>query len=134
MKKSATTARRGLDNQPSGQPDDRLDLVFRALSDRTRRAILARLAQGPAMVKELAEPFDMTLPAVSKHLKVLERANLVDRTVDGRVHHCALRAAPLQEIEQWLEHYRVFWDDTLEALARYVEHDDDDDDDSGKGD
>jgi DNA-binding transcriptional ArsR family regulator len=101
--------------------EDRLDLIFRALGDRTRRALLARLAQAPAMVTELAEPFDMSLPAVSRHIKVLERARLVRRTVDGRVHHCALDIEPLQHVEEWIRQYRRFWNGNLEALARYVE-------------
>jgi DNA-binding transcriptional ArsR family regulator len=105
--------------------DDRLDGVFHALADRTRRALLARLAEGPAPVGELAAPFDMSLPAVSKHLRVLEQAGLVSREIDGRVHRCSLEAAPLQEIEQWLAFYRTFWDETLEALARFVEDGDD---------
>jgi DNA-binding transcriptional ArsR family regulator len=104
--------------------DDRLDLVFRALGDRTRRALLARLAEKPAMVTELAEPFAMSLPAVSRHIRVLERARLVVRKVDGRVHHCALDPAPLKTAEVWLNHYRQFWEGQLAALARYVEHDD----------
>ncbi len=103
--------------------DKRLDLVFRALGDRTRRALLARLARKPAMVTELAAPFKMSLPAVSKHLKVLERAHLVARDVDGRVHRCSLDAAPLREAEHWLQRYRPFWTQTLDALARYVEED-----------
>jgi len=73
------------------------------------------------MVTELAEPFDMSLPGVSKHLKVLERARLVVRAVDGRIHRCSLGAEPLREAERWLDHYRSFWEDTLQALARYVE-------------
>lgn len=105
-----------------GELDDRLDLIFRALGDRTRRALLARLAQGPAKVTELAEPFAMSLPAVSKHLKVLERAELVARSVDGRVHRCSLRPETLETVSDWLEFYRVFWQDNLDALARYVEH------------
>ncbi|HZF35398.1 MAG TPA: metalloregulator ArsR/SmtB family transcription factor [Candidatus Angelobacter sp.] len=106
--------------------DDRLDLVFHALSDRTRRALLGRLAQGPAMVSELAEPFDMSRIAVSKHVRVLERARLVARAVDGRVHRCSLVAKPLQDVEQWLDHYRAFWGDTLDLLAHYVERDETD--------
>lgn len=101
--------------------DDRLDLVFRALADRTRRAMLARLADGPARVTELAAPFAMTLPAASKHLKVLERAGMVNRAVDGRVHHCSLDPEPLGDVHAWLEHYRQFWTHNLDALARYVE-------------
>jgi DNA-binding transcriptional ArsR family regulator len=104
--------------------DDRLDLVFRALGDRTRRALLARLAAKPAMVTELAEPFDMSLPAVSRHIRVLERARLVVRTVDGRVHHCSLDPTPLKTVEAWLDHYRHFWEGQLEALARYLGDDD----------
>jgi len=101
--------------------DDRLDVVFRALGDRTRRALLARLARGPAMVTDLAKPFDISLPAVSRHIRVLERARLVARTVDGRVHSCALTAEPLQVADQWLRRYRRFWEGNLDALARYVE-------------
>jgi DNA-binding transcriptional ArsR family regulator len=104
-------------------PDDRLDRVFQALSDRTRRALLRRLEAGPAMVTELAEPFRMSLPAVSKHLRVLEAAALIERRIDGRVHRCSLNAAPLAEAERWLGHYRLFWQDRLAALARYVEDD-----------
>jgi DNA-binding transcriptional ArsR family regulator len=101
--------------------DDRLDMLFRALGDRTRRALLASLAEKPAMVTELAEPFEMSLPAVSRHIRVLERARLVVRTVDGRVHHCSLDLAPLKTVEAWLRHYRHFWEGNLDALARYVE-------------
>jgi DNA-binding transcriptional ArsR family regulator len=102
--------------------DARLDRVFRALGDRTRRALLARLAHGPAMITELAAPFRLSLPAVSRHIRVLERARLVKRTVDGRVHRCALRAEPLQQAEQWILHYRRFWEGALDSLARYAEH------------
>lgn len=83
--------------------------------------MLSRLAEGPAMVTDLARPFAMTLPAVSKHLKVLERARLVRRAIDGRVHRCTLDPRALQDAEQWLARHRAFWDDTLEALADYVE-------------
>lgn len=102
-------------------PDDRLDRVFHALSDRTRRALLGRLVEGPARVTELARPFAMSLPAVSKHLRVLERAGLVKRAVSGRVHQCSFGAAPLDEIEQWLAGTRAFWEDRLAGLAAYVE-------------
>ena len=112
MVSSATAKAAGL--------DDRLDAVFGALSDRTRRSMLARLVSGPAMVTELAQPFDMSLPAVSRHLKVLEQARLVHRTIDGRVHRCSLAAAPLQDVERWLDDYRAFWERQLESLARYV--------------
>lgn len=105
------------------QMEVQLDLLFRALGDRTRRALLASLADKPAMITELAEPFDMSLPAVSRHIRVLERAHLVVRNVDGRVHHCSLDLAPLKTVEAWLHHYRRFWEGKLEALARYVESD-----------
>ena len=101
--------------------DDRLDLVFYAISNRTRRALLARLAQGPVMVTKLARPFAMSLAGVGKHIRVLERARLVSRTINGRVHRCSLAAEPLQEAERWLSHYRSFWTDTLDSLARYAE-------------
>jgi DNA-binding transcriptional ArsR family regulator len=103
--------------------DDRLDRVFGALSDRTRRAMLVRLRRAPAMISELAAPFDMSLPAASKHVRVLERAGLVRRAVDGRVHRCSLRPGPLRAADRWLESYRVFWDDQLAALAQFVESD-----------
>ena len=98
-----------------------LDLLFRALADRTRRALLARLSERPAMVTELAEPFAMSLPAVSRHIRVLEKAGLVTRAVDGRVHHCSLNAGPLRDVEAWLSYYRKFWEGTLESLGRYME-------------
>src|SRR4051794_13355265 len=109
----STAARR----PPRATADDRLDRVFGALSDRTRRAILARLERAPAMITELAEPFEMSLPAVSKHLRVLENAGLVNRTIEGRVHRCTLEPEPLQGADAWLEHYRGFWESTLDSLA-----------------
>jgi DNA-binding transcriptional ArsR family regulator len=101
--------------------DDQLDLIFKALGDRTRRALLTRLAAKPAMVTELAEPFALSLPAVSRHIRVLERARLVVRHVDGRVHQCTLDPAPLKTVESWLAHYRHFWESQLAALAHHVE-------------
>jgi DNA-binding transcriptional ArsR family regulator len=101
--------------------DTRLDLVFSALGDRTRRRILTRLVQGPASVSEIAKPFAISLPAVSKHLRVLERAGLLRRERDGRFFHLSLAAKPLEEARDFLEHYRMFWDDTLAKLASYVE-------------
>lgn len=101
--------------------NDVLDEVFHALSDRTRRAMLARLAKGPATVTELARPFAMALPSASKHLKVLERACLVERVIDGRVHRCSLAPKALQDAGQWLEHYRAFWEGKLDFLAQYAE-------------
>lgn len=101
--------------------DDRLDAVFHALGSRTRRALLARLAKRPAMITELADPFAMSLPAVSRHIRVLEGAGLVTRSVDGRMHHCSLNPKPFKTIDAWLIHYRRFWEDNLAELARYVE-------------
>jgi DNA-binding transcriptional ArsR family regulator len=105
--------------------DERLDAVFHALSDRTRRALLERLAVRPAMVTELALPFAMSLPAVSRHIRVLETAGLIERSVDGRIHHCSLAPAPLQTVEAWLSRYRRFWQEKLDSLARFVESDED---------
>jgi len=101
--------------------DARLDAVFSALGDSTRRRILARLARGPASVTELAAPFAMTLPAVSKHLRVLERAGLMRRERDGWYHRCHLETQPLESAAAFLAKYRPFWEDTLDALARHVE-------------
>jgi len=101
--------------------EDRLDAVFHALGDRTRRALLARLASRPARITELARPFDMSLPAVSRHIRVLESAGLIARSVDGRVHQCSLAAAPMKTAEAWLDRYRRFWEGSLDALARLVE-------------
>jgi DNA-binding transcriptional ArsR family regulator len=101
--------------------NERLDQVFSALSDQTRRSMLRQLARGSATVGELAEPHAISLPAVSRHLKVLEAAGLINRTVEGRVHRCELDAAAFRAVDHWLESYRVFWDDSLERLARYVE-------------
>jgi len=108
--------------QPRGRSDDdRLDAILHALAHRTRRQLLNRLAAGPATVGDLAEPIAMTRVAVSKHLRVLEKARLVSRTIDGRVHRCALRPEALQEAEQWLTGYRAFWTQRLSALARFAE-------------
>jgi len=104
-----------------GAREERLDAILHALSDRTRRALLKRLVQGPAMVTELAAPFAITRIAVAKHLRVLEEAGLVSRSVEGRVHRCSVTAEPLREVEEWLADYRVFWTRKLDALARYVE-------------
>lgn len=101
--------------------EERLDRIFAALGDRTRRALLKRLSAGPAMVTELAAPFAMSLPAVSKHLKVLEKAGLVRRSVKGRVHNCALDAAALRDAEAWIERTGAFWDGTLNSLAEFIE-------------
>lgn len=99
-----------------------LDLIFAALADPTRRSILERLAKSEATVGELAEPFAISRPAISKHLRVLERAGLVRRTRDGRLSRCGLDAAPMRDAAEWVEKYRVFWESQLEALSRYLEH------------
>jgi DNA-binding transcriptional ArsR family regulator len=100
-----------------------LDATFGALADPTRRAILARLALGEATVTELASPFNVSLPAISKHLRVLERAGLMARRKDGRIHHCRLAPGPLQNATEWLAFYRRFWDGQLDSLAAYLASD-----------
>ena len=101
------------------QPD-RLSVTFGALADPTRRAILARLAKGPATVTELARPFEMTLPAVSKHLKVLERAGLIERGREAQWRPCQLRARPLEEAADWVERYRTLWEERFDRLDEYL--------------
>ena len=101
-------------------PPDQLSSTFAALADPTRRAILARLASGEASVTELAQPFEMSMPAISKHLKVLERAGLVARSRDAQWRPCRLEAAPLQDAVAWLEHYRQFWEQSLDRLDQYL--------------
>lgn len=101
-----------------------LDKTFAALADPTRRAILTRLTDGHATVGELAEPFQMSLPAVSKHLKVLQQAGMIERRRDGRRQICAVQAAPLQDADEWLARYRAFWDGSLYSLAQFLENDD----------
>ena len=101
-------------------PDDRLNATFAALADPTRRAILARLATGEVTVNELAEPFDMSLPAVSKHLKVLENAGLIARGRDAQRRPCRLEPQPLKEAVDWLERYRKMWEDRLDGLGVYL--------------
>ena len=98
-----------------------LDGTFGALSDSTRRAILARLSQGEATVSELAQPFNVSLPAISKHLRVLESAGLLRREIDGRIHRCRLNADPIKNASAWLEQYRIFWESQLDELAKYLE-------------
>ena len=100
---------------------DTLDSTFAALADPTRRAILARLAtSGEATVNELAEPFEMTLPAVSKHLKVLERAGLISRGREAQSRPCRLEAGPLREVSDWVEQYRRFWEQSFDRLDDYL--------------
>lgn len=99
---------------------DSLSLTFAALADPTRRAILARLASGEASVTELAEPFDMSLPAITKHLKVLERAGLITRGRDAQWRPCRLEAGPLREVADWVAHYRAFWEESFDRLDAYL--------------
>ncbi|SDT12297.1 helix-turn-helix transcriptional regulator [Jiangella sp. DSM 45060] len=101
--------------------DDGLSLVFGALADPTRRAILARLAEGPAPVTELGRPFDISAQAVSKHLKVLERAGLISRTRQGQWRPCRLEAAPLERASGWIEQYRAVWEDSLGRLEHEID-------------
>jgi DNA-binding transcriptional ArsR family regulator len=103
------------------QMSDPLSLTFAALSDPTRRAILARLALGETSVTELAEPFQMSMPAVSKHLKVLERAGLITRGREAQWRPCRLEGAPLKEIAQWVEDYRRFWEQSFDRLDDYLQ-------------
>jgi len=101
-------------------PTDRLSTTFAALADPTRRAILARLTLGETSVSELAEPFDMSLPAISKHLKVLERAGLITRGREAQWRPCRLEATPLKDVDAWLERYRLFWEQSFDRLDQYL--------------
>jgi DNA-binding transcriptional ArsR family regulator len=98
-----------------------LDLTFSALADPTRRGILARLARGESSVTELAAPYNISLPAVSKHLHVLARAGLIEQEKDGRVRRCRLVAEPMKDAAAWITRYRRFWEEQFDALARYLE-------------
>jgi DNA-binding transcriptional ArsR family regulator len=99
---------------------DRLSETFGALADPTRRAILARLASGEASVTQLAAPFEMSMPAISKHLKVLERAGLITRGREAQWRPCRLQARPLQDVAGWVEHYRRFWEGSFDRLDDYL--------------
>lgn len=99
---------------------DRISTTFAALADPTRRAILARLAKGEASVTELAEPFRMTLPGISKHLKVLERAGLIVRSREAQWRPCRLDASPLKEAAEYVEKYRQFWEESFDRLDKYL--------------
>jgi DNA-binding transcriptional ArsR family regulator len=101
--------------------EDRLTTTLAALADPTRRAILTNLALGEASVKELAAPFNMSLPAVSKHLKVLERAGLITRGREAQWRPCRLEAAPLREVADWVDHYRQFWEGSFDRLEEYLQ-------------
>ena len=100
---------------------DSLSTTFAALADPTRRAILARLASGETSVTKLAEPFEMSMPAVSKHLKVLERAGLIARGREAQWRPCRLQAGPLKEVAGWVEHYRRFWEESFDRLDEYLQ-------------
>ena len=106
---------------PAQSSADSLSATFAALADPTRRAILARLASGECSVSELAEPFSMSLPAVSKHLRVLERAGLIVQRRDAQRRPCRIEAAPLKEVSEWAEHYRHIWEERLDRLDAYLE-------------
>lgn len=99
---------------------DTLSSTFSALADPTRRAMLARLALGELSVTELAKPFEMSMPAISKHLKVLERAGLIIRGREAQWRPCKLKAAPLKDVADWIEHYRKFWEESLDRLDDYL--------------
>lgn len=101
--------------------EDRLDEIFAALANSTRRAILSRLAKGEATVNELAEPFDMTLPAISKHIKVLERAGLITQGQNAQYRPCNLDVTPLQEISAWTEQYRHIWEARFDQMDEYID-------------
>ncbi len=98
-----------------------LNGVFHALADPTRRSMVARLACGPATIGELGEPYDMTKPAVTKHIKVLERAGLLTREIDGRLHRCTIDPRPLAEAGHWVSEVRAFWEDRFDDLANYLD-------------
>jgi DNA-binding transcriptional ArsR family regulator len=102
-----------------------LDPVFAALSDPTRRAILTRLIQGEATVTQVAKPFNKSLPAISKHIKILEEAGLLARRKDGRIHHLRLVALPLKNAMGWLEQYQGFWESQLDSLEQFLKDSDD---------
>jgi len=102
-------------------PADQLSTTFAALADPTRRAILARLVSGECSVTELAEPFDMTMPAVSKHLRVLERAGLIARGREAQWRPCRIEAGPLKEVADWAERYRHIWEERLDRLDKYLQ-------------
>ena len=102
-------------------PSDRLSTTFAALADPTRRAILARLLLGECSVGELAQPFEMSMPAVSKHLRVLERAGLIAQRRDAQWRRCRIKAGPLKEVSDWTERYRQVWEERLDRLDEYVQ-------------
>ena len=104
----------------SSQASDHLSATFAALADPTRRAILSRLSAGEASVKDLAEPFQLSAPAISKHLRVLQRASLITQGRRGQWRPCRLRAKPLEEVADWVEQYRKFWEESFDRLDEYL--------------
>ena len=100
--------------------DEQMDAVFTALADSTRRGMISRLAEGPATIGELGRPFAISKPAVTKHVKMLEKAGLVSRKKDGRIHRCKLNPKPMKQAEDWIEKHRRFWQASLDSLARYL--------------
>lgn len=110
-----------------------LDRTFAALADPTRRAILARLALGPASVGELARPFDISLPAISRHLRTLEAAGLLKQQKEGRVRRCVFVTAPLDDAREWIEAHRAFWSDQFDSLAAYLKHQTEEESSDGAG-
>lgn len=100
---------------------DKLNLTFSALSDPTRRAILEKLSRGEATVKDLAEPFEMSLPAVTKHLKVLEKAGLISRGREAQWRPCRIEHQALKEVADWIGHYKIFWEESFDRLEAYLE-------------
>lgn len=109
-------------NQLVNYQDPRMDALFAALADPIRRGMITRLSAGPATVGELGRPWPITKPAVTKHLRVLERAGLVSRTREGRVHRCSLNPDRLAQAETWIERQRLFWEGSLDRLSQYVSH------------
>ena len=106
----------------STKPPEQLDQIFFALSDSTRRGILARLAEGTTTIGELAKPYNISSPAISRHMRILEQAGLVDRKKSGRQHHCSLSPEGLRSAEDWINYYRKFWETRLDALEDLLRH------------
>jgi len=117
---ASSSARPGSAAQGATPPPDLLDAAFAALADPTRRAILERLARGEATVKEIAAPFDISAPAISRHLKVLEGAGLISRSRQAQWRPCRLEPEALQRVDDWLEHYRTFWTESFDRLDAYL--------------
>ena len=119
VRKSASVLTSSL-SKPSDADSAKLDQVFSALSSPTRRAILARLSRGESTVTDLARPFDMSLPAISKHLRILQEARVITVSKDGRIHRCRLAPAPLTNAERWIAFYRRMWEGQLDSLSEFL--------------